>query len=45
MDSINKQQPEENRADLSGRGAIEKLQTLYENKTCFFVRLSVAAYR
>lgn len=37
MDSINKQQPEENTKDLNGPEAIEKIRELaYQNKTCFF---------
>src|SRR5690349_14657223 len=37
MDSINKQQPEENRDNLAGKEAIEKLKALVEKaKTCFF---------
>ena len=37
MDSINKNQPEENYASLSGAAAIEKIKTLTENAgTCFF---------
>lgn len=37
MDSINRQQPEENREDLQGREAIEKMQALTKkSKTCFF---------
>ncbi|HKP31366.1 MAG TPA: pyridoxamine 5'-phosphate oxidase family protein [Chitinophagaceae bacterium] len=37
MDSINKQQPEENRRDLSGNAAVEKIKELVnKNKTCFF---------
>lgn len=37
MDSINQQQPEHNREDLSGHGAVEQIQTLVkEAKTCFF---------
>lgn len=37
MDSINRNQPEENRADLSGRDAITKIKELIEQaSTCFF---------
>ena len=37
MDSINKNQPEHNREDFTGRQAIDKLQDLVdEAKTCFF---------
>lgn len=37
MDSINQQQPEQNRADLTGTKAIEKLKELVEKaETCFF---------
>jgi general stress protein 26 len=37
MDSINKNQPEQNRADLSGRDAIQKIKQLVEKaETCFF---------
>jgi len=36
MDSINQQQPEENRADLFDRQAIDKIKELCEKKTCFF---------
>ena|ERR1700744_3686482 len=37
MDSINKQQPEENHKDLNGAEAIEKIKTLVDQaKTCFF---------
>lgn len=36
MDSINKQQPENNHKDLSGHEAIEKIKELAEKKTCFF---------
>lgn len=37
MDSINRQQPENNRADLSGADAIERVrQAVKKNQTCFF---------
>src|ERR1051325_1611074 len=37
MDSINQQQPEHNRADLSGVEAVEKMKELVDKaKTCFF---------
>lgn len=37
MDSINRQQPENNRQDLRNRDAIEKIKELTDkNKTCFF---------
>ena len=37
MDSINKNQPEENYQDLNGEAAIEKMKTLIEkSSTCFF---------
>jgi general stress protein 26 len=37
MDSINKQQPEDNYEDLHGSEAIEKMKTLTDKaKTCFF---------
>ena len=37
MDSINRQQPEDNRADLSGADAIERVrQAVKKNSTCFF---------
>ena len=37
MDSINAQQPEDNRDDLSGRIAVEKIRALVkEAQTCFF---------
>lgn len=37
MDSINKNQPEKNREDLQGRGAVEKIRELVEkSKNCFF---------
>lgn len=37
MDSINKNQPEQNRADLSGAEAIAKIKELVEKaETCFF---------
>lgn len=37
MDSINKNQPEDNRADLRGRDAIAKIKELVEKaQTCFF---------
>jgi len=37
MDSINKNQPEDNFEDLSGLKAIEKLKDLTRDETCFFV--------
>ena len=37
MDSINQQQPEQNRVDLSGVKAVEKMKQLVEKAgTCFF---------
>ena len=37
MDSINQQQPEQNRADLSGAKAVEKMKQLVDKaETCFF---------
>ncbi len=37
MDSINRRQPEENRADLSGADAVERIRDLVEKaETCFF---------
>jgi len=37
MNSINKQQPENNHQDLQGKQAIEKMKELVnKNKTCFF---------
>jgi len=37
MDSINKQQPEENHENLQGKAALQKIRELTEkNKTCFF---------
>lgn len=36
MDSINKQQPEENHADLFDQEAIKKIKDGCEKKTCFF---------
>src|SRR5579871_5658944 len=36
MDSINKQQQEQNHSDLAGQEAIAKLKELCEKKTCFF---------
>src|ERR1700712_2955968 len=37
MDSINKNQPEENRKDLASREAAEKMKSLIEDaKSCFF---------
>jgi len=37
MDSINQQQPEQNRADLTGAKAIEKMKELVDKaETCFF---------
>jgi len=36
MDSINQQQPEENRKDLQNIDAIEKMRELCEEKSCFF---------
>jgi len=41
MDSINKQQQEDNHEDLNGKEAIEKIKELTKkNKTCFFGTLS-----
>ncbi len=38
MDSINRQQPEHNRSDLSGREAVEKIRQLADSaKSCFMV--------
>lgn len=37
MDSINKQQPEQNHADLTGKKAVEKIRGLGEGSSCFFV--------
>ena len=43
MDSINKQQPEENRKDLHSREATEKIRELAEKaKSCFFCTRSSA---
>lgn len=37
MDSINKNQPEDNRKDLSGKEAIKKMKELVEKaNSCFF---------
>lgn len=37
MDSINQQQPEQNRKDLTGKEAIEKMKDIKDkNSTCFF---------
>ena len=36
MDSINQQQSEQNRSDLSGGTAIQKMKSMCEKKTCFF---------
>src|ERR1700748_1623392 len=36
MDSINKQQVEENHADLYDQEALQKLKELCEKKSCFF---------
>ena len=36
MDSINKNQEEENHKDLGGPEAIKKIKELAENETCFF---------
>jgi len=37
MDSINKNQPEENREDLGGQAAIKKIKEIVDSaKTCFF---------
>ena len=37
MDSINRQQPEDNRADLRGADAVERIRDLVEKaETCFF---------
>jgi general stress protein 26 len=38
MDSINRQQPEDNREDLTGNEAVEKIRDMVDKaKTCFFV--------
>jgi general stress protein 26 len=38
MDSINKNQPEDNFKNLSGKGAVEKIKEIVEQaKTCFFM--------
>ena len=43
MDSINKQQPEHNRADLRGADAIAKIKELVEQaETCFFCTRAVS---
>ena len=43
MDSINKNQPEQNRADLSGQDAIAKIKELVEKaETCFFCTRAVS---
>ena len=36
MDSINKNQPEDNRKDLSGEGAIKKMKELLKKQTPVF---------
>src|SRR5690349_19705641 len=37
MDSINRQQPEDNQKDLSGKEAVKKMREITDkNKTCFF---------
>lgn len=36
MNSIDQQQPENNRENLSGAGAIDKIKELAEGQTCFF---------
>jgi general stress protein 26 len=44
MDSINQQQPEQNRKDLDGADAVAKVKELIEKtKTCFFCTASRAA--
>ena len=44
MDSINKNQPEQNRKDLSGEEAIAKIKTLVEKaQTCFFCTSTVSS--
>lgn len=43
MDSINKNQPEENKKNLSNTEALEKLKELADKKTCFFSTLTQAA--
>lgn len=41
MDSINRQQPEDNRKDLSGNDAVERVKDMTDDaKTCFFVTAS-----
>lgn len=41
MNSINQNQPEENRADLNGAEAIAKIKELVEKaETCFFLHRS-----
>ena len=43
MDSINKQQPEENHENLQGKAALQKIRELTEkNKTCFFCTQPIA---
>jgi general stress protein 26 len=38
MDSINKNQPEDNFKDLSGKGAVDKVKEIVDQaKTCFFI--------
>lgn len=37
MDSIDKQQPEPNREDLTGKKAVEKIRELADSSSCFFV--------
>ena len=44
MDSINKQQPEENHKDLVGKQAVDKLKKLVEDAdTCFFCTVDVGS--
>jgi general stress protein 26 len=40
VDSINANQPEHNRADLSGQDALQKLKEMAEDETCFFCTAS-----
>jgi general stress protein 26 len=43
MDSINKNQPEKNHADLSGKDAVEKIRQLAKGaETCFFTTCGAA---
>ena len=44
MDSINKQQPEENHKDLAGKEAVDKLKKLVKDAdTCFFCTVDVGS--